>query len=83
MAKVMVDLQDDVLSEAAQAEIEALKKQVKSLTRKLQKRDEKICKLQEGADFTRERRQCIGGLADSLIAELRAADWATYDEDWG
>jgi len=61
-------------------QIKELEKQVKSLQKKLARRDGDIASMRGGMDVTRERRNTIREMAMSLVTALDEARWADVDE---
>ena len=75
-----IELDAQQLDEVARKEIEALRKEVARLERQVKSRDKSLQRLQTGMDVSKERREHIRGLAESLKNELQDAGWADYDE---
>ena len=78
--KVMVELPDNMIEEASLVAVSQLQKKVKTLEQKLQRRDEKIRKLQGGMDISKERRQKLKELAEYIVEELNDAGWYEIDK---
>ena len=75
----MVEIPTATLEDVSGLAIQELQKKVVALEKKLQRRDEKIKKLQDGLDVSKEKREEIQAAAEKLIELLSDAGW--YDID--
>ena len=74
-----IELTDTQLDEIAKKKIEALEKEVRSLTSKLKIRDRTITKLKDRNKFSEEIRSTVLNNAEALVASLEHSDWVEYN----